>query len=72
MQALGGDDPYAKSKTYQISGIDDVDASFQIVWEENQMKIKVTVKDETEDGSDGATCIWTGRKVLTGLQNRRR
>ena len=61
MQALGGDDPYAKSKTYQISGIDDVDASFQIVWEENQMKIKVTVKDETEDGSDGADLYldWT-------------
>lgn len=51
-----------KSKTYQISGIDDVDASFQIVWEENQMKIKVTVKDETEDEATAPTCYLNGRK----------
>lgn len=50
MQALAGDDPYAKSKVYTIDG---VDASFQMVWDADSLKVKVTVKDDTVDATDG-------------------
>ncbi len=50
MQAVDGEDPYAMSKTYDIPGID---ASFQIIWDANSLKVKVTVQDATAEDEDG-------------------
>lgn len=52
MQALDGSDPYAKSNVYTIKDTDD---SFQMIWEEEYLKVKVTVRDTQVQNTDSVT-----------------
>ncbi len=50
MQAMGGDDPYAMSTAYAIAG---TGASFQIIWDTDALKVRVSVQDADAQDTDG-------------------
>ncbi len=66
MQAIGGDEPCITGETYEIDG---ADASFQIVWNETELKIRVTVEDAAAEATDGVTLYldWDGTITSTAI-----